>query len=291
LLIVGYDGNPAVVGAVGMLAGFCGTLMTPMAANFNIVPAALLELKDQYAVIKAQIATAIPMLVANILIIYFAAFHEPAEPRHRIENGAHRARPCGARISLQARACAFRRRRSAPAARALPDLLRQLRLAQLRPRLVDPADPSAAVSRMCRKRWRSRGSPIASFTPDKVDKERAYIERPLSRTFERPYGWGWLLYLHLEASRHEDREWAANLEPLARAIAGRFRDYLPILTYPIRSGAHFNTAFALVLALEWADRFDRELAELIRARARHWFGGDRDCPAWEPSGDDFVSPR
>ncbi|MBA3834299.1 MAG: DUF979 domain-containing protein [Pseudomonadota bacterium] len=74
LLIVGYGGDPAVVGAVGMLAGFCGTLMTPMAANFNIVPAALLELKDQYAVIKAQVATALPLLVANIVIIYFAAF-------------------------------------------------------------------------------------------------------------------------------------------------------------------------------------------------------------------------
>jgi len=74
LLIVGYGGDPAVVGAVGMLAGFCGTLMTPMAANFNIVPAALLELKDQYGVIKAQVATAIPLLVANILIIYLAAF-------------------------------------------------------------------------------------------------------------------------------------------------------------------------------------------------------------------------
>jgi uncharacterized membrane protein len=70
LLIQAYGGNPAVVGAVGMLAGFCGTLMTPMAANFNIVPAALLELKDQYGVIKAQIATALPLLIANIVIIY-----------------------------------------------------------------------------------------------------------------------------------------------------------------------------------------------------------------------------
>ena len=74
LLIQGYDGDPAVVGAVGMLAGFCGTLMTPMAANFNLVPAALLELKDQYGVIRAQIATALPLLAVNILIIYFAAF-------------------------------------------------------------------------------------------------------------------------------------------------------------------------------------------------------------------------
>ena len=74
LLIKGYGGDPAVVGAVGMLAGFCGTLMTPMAANFNLVPAALLELKDQYGVIRVQIATALPLLAVNILIIYFAGF-------------------------------------------------------------------------------------------------------------------------------------------------------------------------------------------------------------------------
>jgi uncharacterized membrane protein len=74
LLIQTYGADPAVVGAVGMLAGFCGTLMTPMAANFNIVPAALLELKDQHGVIKAQVPTALPLLAANILILYFAAF-------------------------------------------------------------------------------------------------------------------------------------------------------------------------------------------------------------------------
>jgi len=74
VLIHQDGGNPAVIGAVGMLAGFCGTLMTPMAANFNIVPAALLELRNQYGVIKAQVPTAIPLLIANILILYFAAF-------------------------------------------------------------------------------------------------------------------------------------------------------------------------------------------------------------------------
>ena len=74
LLIQGYGGDPAVIGAVGMLAGFCGTLMTPMAANFNLVPAALLELKDQYGVVKAQIATALPLLAVNLVIIYVAAF-------------------------------------------------------------------------------------------------------------------------------------------------------------------------------------------------------------------------
>jgi uncharacterized membrane protein len=74
ILIHQDGGNPAVIGAVGMLSGFCGTLMTPMAANFNIVPAALLELKNQYGVIKVQVATAIPLLAVNILILYFGAF-------------------------------------------------------------------------------------------------------------------------------------------------------------------------------------------------------------------------
>lgn len=75
ILIHQDGGKAAVIGAVGMLAGYCGTLMTPMAANFNIVPAALLELKNQYGVIKVQFATAIPLLICNILIIYIAGFH------------------------------------------------------------------------------------------------------------------------------------------------------------------------------------------------------------------------
>jgi uncharacterized membrane protein len=74
LLVEAYGGNPAVIGAVGMLAGFCGTLLTPMAANFNIVPAALLELKDQNAVIRQQVGTAVPLWVCNVVIIYVGAF-------------------------------------------------------------------------------------------------------------------------------------------------------------------------------------------------------------------------
>jgi len=74
ILVMDYGGSAPVIGAIGMLAGFCGTLMTPMAANFNIVPAALLELKDQYGVIRMQIWTAIPLLACNILLIYFLAF-------------------------------------------------------------------------------------------------------------------------------------------------------------------------------------------------------------------------
>ena len=74
ILIGQYHGDPAVVAAVGMLAGFCGTLMTPMAANFNIVPAALLDLKDRNAVVKMQVPTALPLLLFNIALLYWAAF-------------------------------------------------------------------------------------------------------------------------------------------------------------------------------------------------------------------------
>ncbi|MBC2778024.1 DUF979 domain-containing protein [Parasphingopyxis marina] len=73
-LVEDFGGNAPVIGAIGMLAGFCGTLMTPMAANFNVVPAALLEMKSQYGVIRMQIGTAIPLLACNILLIYFLAF-------------------------------------------------------------------------------------------------------------------------------------------------------------------------------------------------------------------------
>lgn len=128
-----------------------------------------------------------------------------------------------------------------------------------------------------------------SFTRDRLGAELDYLDRPVSRGFERPYGWAWLLYLHLEATRHAEG-WGAQLEPLARAFAERLADYLAILTYPIRVGTHFNTAFALVLSLEWADTFDQGLARLIRDRSLHWFGADRDCQAWEPGGDEFLSP-
>ena len=74
ILIHRFGGDPAVVCAIGMLSGFCGTLMTPLAANFNLVPPALLELPDRYAVIKAQIPTAIPLLIANMVLMYALAF-------------------------------------------------------------------------------------------------------------------------------------------------------------------------------------------------------------------------
>jgi hypothetical protein len=127
------------------------------------------------------------------------------------------------------------------------------------------------------------------LVPEKVAGELDYLDRAYSGGFERPYGWAWLLALHLEAQRQEERPWADALAPLAEAFAERFRAFLPKLTYPIRTGTHFNTAFALILALEWAEANDAALAALIGERARAYYGEDRDCPAWEPGGDDFLS--
>ena len=124
---------------------------------------------------------------------------------------------------------------------------------------------------------------------EKVAGERAYLLRAYTGPFERPYGWAWLLALHHEAARHGDKDWADALAPLAGDFAERFRLYLPKLTYPVRTGTHFNTAFALILALEWAENRDETLAALIRTRTTDYYGRDRGCPAWEPGGDDFLS--
>src|SRR3954471_23585484 len=97
---------------------------------------------------------------------------------------------------------------------------------------------------------------------DKVAGELAYLDRAYTGGFERPYGWGWLLAFHREAQRHDGRAWAANLAPLAEAFSARFRAFLPKLTYPIRTGTHFNTAFAILLALEWAEANDPGLGDL-----------------------------
>lgn len=74
ILVLQHGGNPAVMAAIGMFSGYCGTLMTPMAANFNIVPAALLELPDKNAVIKAQVPTGVLLLIANVFLLYFLMF-------------------------------------------------------------------------------------------------------------------------------------------------------------------------------------------------------------------------
>ena len=131
------------------------------------------------------------------------------------------------------------------------------------------------------------------FTAEKAAGEAAYLSRPESRGFERPYGWAWLLMLAAELARHdteEGRRWSATLAPLATIFAERFKTFLPLADYPVRVGTHYNTAFALRLTLDYADVFDPELAAACRAAAARWHAEDRDCQAWEPSQDEFLSP-
>ncbi len=128
------------------------------------------------------------------------------------------------------------------------------------------------------------------LTPGRVMGECDYLARPSSRGFERPYGWAWLLKLAAELASHrtpEGRAWSGALEPLAEAFAARFIAFLPRATYPVRAGVHSNTAFALRLALEYENQALRTL--LIDA-ARRWYAADADCQAWEPGGDEFLSP-
>lgn len=130
----------------------------------------------------------------------------------------------------------------------------------------------------------------ATFTRENLAAELAYLERPSSRGFERPHGWGWLLALHQEAMRHSDTDWGERLEALAHTLAGRLREYLKVLTYPITVGTHFNTSFALILARDWAQDRDPLLLALIDEWALAAFAGRRDYAGWEPGGDEFLSP-
>jgi hypothetical protein len=131
------------------------------------------------------------------------------------------------------------------------------------------------------------------LTSSKVDAEVDYLDQPLRGTFERPYGWAWLLMLAAELDRHGNdhaKKWREALAPLAAAFVDRFLAFLPKATYPTRVGTHFNSAFALTLALEYANvTGNRKLRGLLVTKAHAWFSGDADCQAWEPGGDDFLS--
>jgi hypothetical protein len=131
------------------------------------------------------------------------------------------------------------------------------------------------------------------LTPAKVRGEVRYLGQPLRATFERPYGWAWLLMLWAELSRHSGRKaerWSDALTPLAAAFTQRFLDFLPKATYPTRVGTHFNSAFAVALAVEYAEVASNDtLRKALAKKARAWYADDSDCQAWEPSGDDFLS--
>jgi len=132
-----------------------------------------------------------------------------------------------------------------------------------------------------------------SITPANVAVELAYVEQPSHRGFERTYGWVWLLKLAVELRTLDSpraRAWDAALAPLAEAFARRLRDFLPLATYPIRTGTHANSAFASLFGLEYANASgDAHLAELIREKSLGWFAEDAGAQAWEPCGNDFFS--
>jgi hypothetical protein len=137
----------------------------------------------------------------------------------------------------------------------------------------------------------------AQLAPGPLTAERAYFDGPGGRTFERPYGWAWLLELQAEALRYARqrapvRGWAEALGPLAAYLAGRMRQFISVSALPNRAGTHANSAFACLLALDYARTAgDAALAAAVGAAARKWFLADRNAPlAYEPSQADFLSP-
>ena len=125
--------------------------------------------------------------------------------------------------------------------------------------------------------------------------EVEYFQGVHSKTYERTYGWGWLLKLAEEVHTWDDplgAELERNLQPLTDLIVQRYIEFLPRLHYPIRVGEHTNTAFGLCFAWDYANTLqDEALLSVIRSRAKDFYLDDMGCPLdWEPSGYDFLSP-
>jgi len=134
------------------------------------------------------------------------------------------------------------------------------------------------------------------LTEENILKELAYFSmNKESLSFERTYGWAWLLKLQEELYTWDDplaKKWYDNIKPLANYISSSYIEYLPKLVYPIRVGEHTNTAFGLSFAFDYAERVgDVKLLSSIKENALRFYGQDADCPiSWEPSGHDFLSP-
>jgi hypothetical protein len=125
--------------------------------------------------------------------------------------------------------------------------------------------------------------------------EAAYLSQPNRRSFERPYGWTWLLKLAAELHGWLDDDgtaWLRRLQPLVEVIVSRYLEFFPRQTYPIRTGTHTNTAFGFAFALDYARAVSHlDLESMLVERSRAYFGNDRDYAAtWEPGGNDFLSP-
>jgi len=134
-----------------------------------------------------------------------------------------------------------------------------------------------------------------NLAAEKILAEATYFRQPNRQSFERTYGWAWLLKLAEELQSWEDpdgRNWAGNLRPLVDVIVKAYTEFLPKQTYPIRTGVHPNTAFGLAFALDYAQAGgDQNLETLLDERSRSYFASDASYPgAWEPGGEDFFSP-
>lgn len=144
----------------------------------------------------------------------------------------------------------------------------------------------------------ARNEIIAKFTERltaaHLQQELKYMQRPASRGFERPYGWAWLLKLEaelLDSSVAELRAIGGHLLPLADYVSDQWMSFLSKAIYPTRVGTHNSSAFALVLTQCFAvKRGNRDLDNLLTRKAREWYFEDRNCQAWEPSMEDFLSP-
>ncbi|WP_019386470.1 DUF2891 family protein [Algibacter luteus] len=136
---------------------------------------------------------------------------------------------------------------------------------------------------------------LQNLSKEKIDAEVAYFEGKHNKTFERTYGWAWLLKLAEELHTWDDemaRQLELNLQPLTNLIVQKYIDFLPKLNYPLRVGTHNNTAFGLSFAYDYAETVNHEvLKNAIKNRASYFYMNDKNCPiSWEPSGTDFLSP-
>jgi hypothetical protein len=134
-----------------------------------------------------------------------------------------------------------------------------------------------------------------SFTPQGVAQEVSYFEAENRASYERPYGLAWFLQLTAELREWQDpqaRHWLETLLPLEAVIVAQIKSWLPKLAYAIRLGTHNQSMFAFGLFLDWAEAAgDSEMIELVNGRTLAFHRQDRNCPmAYEPSGEDFLSP-
>jgi len=134
-----------------------------------------------------------------------------------------------------------------------------------------------------------------SLTADNLAQEAVYLRGEGRASFERPYGLAWLLELVAELREWDDpqaKEMAANLQPLEQVVLERLKNWLPKLSHPVRIGEHDQSAFALGLMLDYArGDSNQKFVELVTAKAKQFYFSDTNCPlAYEPSGEDFLSP-